>query len=219
VVQPVVDLPDAEPASVIVLATKPHMIPQAIDGLAQRIGPQTLIISVAAGVSVATIKLASSASQPVIRAMPNIGAMVGYSVTAGFASRDTDPQKRALAAMLFGAIGQFSWLEHEADLHTVTAISGSGPAYFFAMCEAMIAAAMQEGLPADTAKSLVLGTVTGSGRLLEQNPDPTLLRGTVTSPNGTTSAGLHALAENDALSRLVAAAVSAARNRSAELSE
>lgn len=213
------NLPDTEPASAIVLATKPQMVAKAIGELTQQIGPQTLLISVAAGIPVQAIKDAATASQPVVRAMPNIGALVGHSVTAAFASPDTGANQQALTEILFNAIGRFTWLAREADLHSVTAISGSGPAYFFAICEAMIGAAVDHGLPPDVAKSLVLGTFSASSHLLEHNPDPSLLRETVTSPNGTTSAGLAALAENDALNRLVTNAVSAASIRSEELSE
>ncbi|PHS04472.1 MAG: pyrroline-5-carboxylate reductase [Blastopirellula sp.] len=212
------DMPDSGPAAAIVLATKPQHIAKALVDVATFIDVNTLVISVAAGVTLGTLKQNCPPGQPVIRAMPNIGAMVGKSATAACASEDVDQEGRNLAEMLFNAIGRLTWLVDESDLHTVTAVSGSGPAYFFAMCEAMITAAVTAGLPIEISTALVLDTISASGRLLDETPDPAKLRETVTSPNGTTAAGLAALSKNAKLNSMVAEAIKAARQRSTELS-
>ncbi len=204
-------------ASALFLATKPQMIPGAVQSLKAQIKPETLLVSVAAGVTIDAIKGVLAAPQPVVRAMPNIGAMVGRSASAAFGSPDVTETQIELVNELFSAVGQLTWLQAENDLHVVTAVSGSGPAYFFAMCEAMIKAAQAEGLSEEVAKSLVLDTISASGRLLDETPDPTHLRKIVTSPNGTTAAGLTRLGLDDALNKLTAQAIVAAKKRSQAL--
>lgn len=213
-----VDLPDNLHASAIVLATKPQMVPDALRALTSQITPKTLIVSVAAGVSVSTIKTALDTPQPVVRTMPNIGATIGRSASAAYPSDDVTSEQKTLTESLYHAVGSLTWLEREDDLHIVTAISGSGPAYFFAMCEAMITSAVQHGLSEKAAKELILGTIDSAAGLLKETPNPEKLRETVTSPNGTTAAGLDVLNSENALSNLLHRTINAARDRSAELS-
>lgn len=208
---------DLAPAAVI-FATKPGGICDAVLRMRDRFLPDTVLISVAAGLKIDQIREASSFSSAVVRVMPNIGAMVGKSASAGIGSSDTTAMQRALVELLFTALGQFTWLNSEDDMHAVTAVSGSGPAYFFALCEAMIAAAMENGLDRDVAETLVHATCAAAGGLVDQTPNATLLRQQVTSPGGTTAAGLEALAENDGLQVVVARAIDAARKRSIEMS-
>ncbi|WP_371224034.1 pyrroline-5-carboxylate reductase family protein [Roseovarius sp. 2305UL8-3] len=210
-------IPKFTAADAVVLATKPEMVADSLKSVREFIGPNSVLVSVAAGVSTDTIKRAISGEPAAVRIMPNIGAMVGHAVSAGYASENATACQKTLVAALFSSIGVFSWLDREDDLHAVTALSGSGPAYYFALCEAMIEAAQTLGLPDETSRNLAIGTVVAAGRLLEQTADPQHLRKTVTSPNGTTAAGLDAMTGGDALSSLVHATLSAARNRSIEL--
>ncbi|MEO9780423.1 MAG: pyrroline-5-carboxylate reductase [Sedimentitalea sp.] len=212
------DLPPNLHPKVVVLATKPQQVNQAITDLGDCIVSDTVVVSVAAGVSTQSISGAAFTDAAIVRVMPNIGALVGSAVSAGFALPETLPHQKALVEELFASVGQMIWLDREEDMHLATAVSGSGPAYYFAFCEAMIAAAETEGLPSDIARALAIGTVTSAGQLLTRKPDPTHLRETVTSPNGTTAAGLGALLSNGELKRLSHDAVRAAAMRSRELS-
>lgn len=211
-------LPAGLKPDVVILAVKPDKVVPALNEIAPHIGPATCIVSVAAGVGIDTIGTALPAGTPIARIMPNIGAMAGYAVSAGFAGPDVPQATEALLDDMFSAIGQMCWVENEDDLHTVTAISGSGPAYFFAFCETLRDAAMAHGLPAATAETLAVGTAISAGRLLEGSPTPEDLRHKVTSPNGTTAAGLAALARDNRLARLLDRTVDAAKARSVELS-
>lgn len=213
------DLPENLQATAIVLATKPQMVPDALRVLSSHITPETLIVSVAAGVTIATIKSSLTTLQPVVRTMPNIGATIGLSASAAYPSDDVTPKQKGLTERLYHAVGNLTWLECENDLHIVTAISGSGPAYFFAMCEAMIAAAVRQGLSQKAAKDLILGTINGAAGLLCETPEPTKLRETVTSPNGTTAAGLEILMSDNTLNNLIDRTIFAACSRSEELSK
>jgi len=215
--QSVERLPKAYKANVVVLATKPQAVTEALDALKGHISSDAVIISVAAGVTIATIKSALTMDQPVVRVMPNIGALVGRSASAAFASPDTRPRQKDLTTTLFKAIGNLTWSQNEDDMHAATAISGSGPAYFFAVCESLISVAVDLGLPRMMAKNLVLTTMAGAGDLLLENPDPRHLRKMVTSPNGTTDAALNVLNADQFLDRLLANTVSAARERSVEM--
>lgn len=201
-----------------VLATKPKMIDIALRTLSSQGHVGSLVISVAAGITIETLSQALHSAKAIARVMPNIGAMVGCSVSAGYASVEATAVQRQLIETLFAAIGSFSWLETEDQLHAVTAVSGSGPAYVFALCEAMIVAGQEQGLSPKTAKALAIGTVCSAGKLLENQPDPTHLRQTVTSPNGTTEAGLSVLKQRGDLRNLVARTIDAAKRRSIELS-
>lgn len=214
--QHVSELPAALSPAAVILATKPDGLVDALKALAHQLEPETVVISVAAGKSIKHIREGTTADQPIVRVMPNIGALATQSVSAGFPS-ETTMAHRTLVDKLFRSIGDFTWLSCEDEMHAVTAVSGSGPAYFFAMCEAMIAATIETGVDINTARTLVLGTCRSAAALLETIPDATLLRERVTSPNGTTAAGLAALDKEDGLQRLISEAVDAARRRSIEM--
>lgn len=200
-----------------VFATKPGGVCAAIEALGDVLAANTALISVAAGLPMDEIQ--KGHARPVIRVMPNIGAMVGQSASAGIASDRVTAAQKVLVETLFRALGGFAWLTSEEDMHVVTAVSGSGPAYFFAMCEAMIDAAVDNGLERGVAETLVNGTCTAAGLLISKTPDAVQLRRQVTSPGGTTAAGLDALAQGDGLRSVVANAVAAARKRSIEMGQ
>ncbi|MDO6729594.1 pyrroline-5-carboxylate reductase [Marinovum sp. 2_MG-2023] len=201
----------------VVFATKPDGVCAAIETIHSHLLPETVLVSVAAGLQIAQMRKSAPGNQPIVRVMPNIGALIGQSASAGIASEQTNADQSALVEVLFRALGHFTWLRSEDEMHVVTAVSGSGPAYFFAMCEAMIASAIENGLSRDVAETLVLATCSAAGGLIEQTPNAALLREQVTSPGGTTAAGLAALARDAALQTVIASAIDAARKRSIEM--
>ncbi|TRW14162.1 pyrroline-5-carboxylate reductase [Glacieibacterium frigidum] len=197
---------------VLVVAVKPQMLAEAAAPLIARLGPDTLIVSIVAGVSSATLS-AMFGGRQVVRTMPNTPASAGQGVTALFG-----PRADGTADALFSAAGTTVWLDDEAQFDAVTAVSGSGPAYVFAMIEALAAAGVAAGLPQALADELALRTVAGAGHLAALGEaSPAALRESVTSPNGTTAAGLAVL--QPALGPLVTATVAAAARRSRELGE
>lgn len=210
-------LPSGLKPDIVIIAVKPDKVRPALTEIRPHLAPTTCVVSVAAGVGTDTIGAALEPGTPVARIMPNIGALAGHSVSAGVTGPGVPPETRALLDEMFSAIGQMAWLDKEDDLHIVTAVSGSGPAYVFAFCEALRDAAMTQGIPAAVAQALAIGTTTSAGRLLEDNPAPDALREMVTSPNGTTAAGVAALEKESRLALLLQDTVEAAKTRSIEL--
>ena len=205
-------IPELAP-DVVVLAVKPQLWRAAVVGLAGRVGKNALVISVMAGVSVADLHDVFI-WQSVARAMPNTPARLGQGVTALW--MPADQRGRSKADTLFAAAGSVVWLDREADFDAVTGLSGSGPAYVFAMIEALATAGQEAGLAPDLAERLALSTVTGAAALAaEGKATPAELRAAVTSPNGTTAAGLAVLQPR--LEELMADTVAAAARRSREL--
>lgn len=212
------ELPQALTPKLIVLATKPQVVPDALPGLARFAGPDVIVLSIAAGTGGAAIAEGLGAPTQVIRAMPNTPAAVGSAITAAYAGPDVAADSRALVEAMMAAAGEVVWLADEADLHAVTATSGSGPAYVFHLAECLAAAAEDQGLAPELAKKLAAQTIIGAGRLLEAGgEDAATLRRNVTSPGGTTAAALDVLMTEDGLARLITEAVRAATRRSREL--
>lgn len=203
-------------ADVVVLATKPQVFPQVLPGLASALPAGAVVISIAAGIPTAQIEQALPSGARVVRTMPNTPALVGAGATAIAAGQNAEEDDLALAEGLFRSVG-IAVRVPEASIDAVTGLSGSGPAYVFAVIEALRDAGIREGLPEDTALLLASQTVFGAAKLLlAQNEPPEVLRERVTSPGGTTRAGLDALARagfDDA----IAGAVRAATRRSVEL--
>ncbi len=201
--------------NVLVLAVKPQIIDPVLDRLGAVMGPHTLVISVAAGIDIARLS-EGLATGRVIRTMPNTPARLGKGITGAFAGPQVDARERETASALLEGVGEVVWLEREGDIDAVTAVSGSGPAYVFHLVEALAAAAEAEGLSPDIAMRLARGTVIGSAALLDADPaSAETQRKNVTSPNGTTAAGLDVLMPE--LTKLITRTVSAARKRSEEL--
>jgi pyrroline-5-carboxylate reductase len=177
----------------------------------------SLIISIAAGIPHAALLRWLGARQWVVRTMPNRPAFNGCGATALYAPPAVEPPQRALAQAIMGAVGTTVWVEHESQLDTVTALSGSGPAYFFLLMEALEAAAHARGLPVDVAHELTLQTALGAAQMARQSREPlATLREQVTSKGGTTAAAL-AVFDAAGLRDIVAAALTAADERSAQL--
>jgi pyrroline-5-carboxylate reductase len=201
---------------VLVLAVKPQIVRQVLAEIAPAVGPHTMVISIVAGIPIATIAGALDTAR-IVRAMPNTPAQVGKGITGAVGSGITDNDRHAADALL-EAMGQVIWFGAEKSLDTVTAVSGSGPAYVFHLVEALAAAAMRHGLEAAEAMKLARQTVIGAAALMDADPLPApQLRENVTSPNGTTAAALSVLMAPDGLEQLIDRAVLAAKRRSEEL--
>jgi len=212
------DLP-SDPAIVLV-AVKPQMMGDALPLLQTLGNGATLFVSVAAGTPIAKFEAVLGAATPIIRAMPNTPAAVGQGITALFGNMHATDAHMAMSEALLRAVGQTVRLAAEAQMDAVTGVSGSGPAYVFHMIEALAAAGEAEGLAPDLAMTLAKATVAGAGALaMQADEDPAQLRVNVTSPNGTTQAGLAVLMdEAQGLPQLMKETVSAATDRSRELS-
>lgn len=203
-------------ASVVILATKPQVFREMLPGVAAAIRPDTLLISVAAGIPTRLVERALPEGARVVRTMPNTPALVGAGATAIAAGSSATDADLDLAEELFRSVG-ISVRVPEEQLDAVTGLSGSGPAYVFAMVEALRDAGMREGLSEEDALQLASQTVFGASRLLRDSREsPGVLRERVTSPGGTTRAGLDAL-DAAGFSEAVIGAVRAATRRSAEL--
>lgn len=203
--------------NVLVLAVKPQVIDAVMESLAPVIAPHTLVLSIAAGISLARLEQGAKTDR-VVRSMPNTPAQIGKGVTGVVAGPGVDQDGKSAAEALLSAAGLVVWLDEEGDLDAVTAVSGSGPAYVFNLVEALAAAGVAQGLDEHVAMVLARQTVIGSAALLEADAAPaSVLRQNVTSPNGTTAAALGVLMADDGLTPLMERAVDAARLRSEEL--
>ncbi len=203
--------------NVLVLAVKPQIIDTVLATLRPIVGPQTLAVSIAAGIDIARLSRGLDMGR-IVRTMPNTPAQIGKGITGAVAGPDVSAEDRAAAEALLRAAGPVVWFDDEAQLDAVTAVSGSGPAYVFHLVEALAAAGKAQGLPDAIAEQLARQTVIGSAALLEADPaSPSVLRQNVTSPNGTTAAGLSVLMGEPGLIDLIDRTVDAARRRSEEL--
>jgi pyrroline-5-carboxylate reductase len=210
----------ARGAHAIVLAVKPQVLKNVCAEIADAAAStRPMIVSIAAGIRIAQIQSWLGADLPVVRAMPNTPALIGAGATGLIANAATNAAQRAQAEALLGSAGSTVWIEREELMDTVTALSGSGPAYFFLLVEALEDAAVAQGLPRETARALAAQTCLGAGRMLvEDGEPPARLRERVTSPGGTTAAALDAFAAGD-LRALAATALAAATRRGQELSD
>lgn len=205
-------LPDA-----VVFAVKPQVVDEVVPPYRRWVRPGTLFLSIVAGKTLAGLSRHLGAAA-IVRTMPNTPAAIGRGITVACASPLVTPEQRRLCDRLLAAIGESAWVENEALLDPVTAVSGSGPAYVFLLIEALARAGEAEGLPADLALGLARSTVAGSGELARLSPEsPAQLRENVTSPGGTTRAALDLLMAPDGLDALILRAVRAASARSREL--
>ena len=202
-----------------VLAVKPQVMRTVCEALrdAAQAG-RPLVVSIAAGITAAQLERWLGHGSAIVRTMPNTPALLGAGVTGLYANAGVDAAGRARAEALLASAGRTVWIDDEARMDAVTAVSGSGPAYVFLLAEAMQAAAEAEGLSGDAARTLVLQTILGAARMLTEGEEaPSELRRRVTSPGGTTQAALEAF-EAGGFGRLVATAIHAATERGRQLS-
>jgi|TARA_B110000902_G_scaffold135893_1_gene157426 pyrroline-5-carboxylate reductase len=212
-------LPDTP--AIVLVAVKPQMMADALPRLQEMGGGATVFVSIAAGTTIAHFENVLGVSTPIVRAMPNTPAAIGKGITAVIGNSTVSVEGVDEAVQLLQAVGQVVRLENEGQIDAVTGVSGSGPAYVFHMIETLAAAGVAQGLPADMAMQLAKATVAGAGALAEAADDtPTQLRVNVTSPNGTTQAGLEVLMdETTGLPPLIVKTVAAAADRSRELAD
>ncbi len=206
-----------EGADVVVLAVKPQIMPEVLDKMRGLVQPGQLVLSVAAGKTIASISRHLGGKHAVIRAMPNTPALMGHGITGIFAGEHCEPHHVEQAETILSATGEVVWVKQESLMDVVTAISGSGPAYYFLLTEALAAAGVDLGLPVEAARRLANHTCYGAGTMVINSEESVReLRHRVTSPGGTTQAALAILRENG-FQRMVRQAVEAATDRGREL--
>jgi pyrroline-5-carboxylate reductase len=204
--------------AVLLMAVKPQVMDDVFPGLAKQAGPETVVLSVAAGRTIASFEKYLPAGTAVVRSIPNTPASVGRGITAAVANSHVTAKQKALCDGLLRSVGAVVWVDHEDQIDAATAVSGSGPAYVFLLAECLAEAGRKAGLPSELAAELARWTVAGAGELLHRSElPPDQLRRNVTSPNGTTHAALHVLMRDDGLQPLLTEAIAAATRRSREL--
>jgi pyrroline-5-carboxylate reductase len=207
--------PDFRPHAAI-LAVKPQLAGDILPRLATCLAGRGVLLSIMAGKGIAGLQAALGV--PVVRAMPNTPAAIGHGITAACAGPGVTAAQRDLCDCLLAAVGDVVWVEDEALIDPITAISGSGPAYVFLLAEIMEQAGIESGVPPALARQLARRTVAGAGALMDRSPEDTAaLRRAVTSPNGATEKALEVLMDADAWPRAVRAAMAAVVRRSREL--
>ena len=210
----------AAQAEVLVLAVKPQALKEVAEALAPTVQKkQPLVISIAAGVRVRDIERWLGGALPIVRAMPNTAALIGSGASGLYANTRTTEAQRDTAESILRAVGVAVWVQNEALIDTVTAVSGSGPAYFFLVMEVLEKAAIKHGLDPATARLLTLETAYGAAKMaLESGEEPSQLRQRVTSPGGTTEQAVQTL-EAGQIERIFDDAVVAAMRRARELAD
>lgn len=208
----------AKKLAVCVVAIKPQVLKSEAPILADFAKGGALMISIAAGTDTKHLFLAWGAKAHIVRAMPNTPGAIGQGITGLYAAKGVSAAGKKTADRLLSALGETLWVAQENLIDSVTAVSGSGPAYLFLMAEAMTEAGIAEGLPRAQAEKLARATVAGAGALLAADKSSAAaLREAVTSPGGTTAAALDVLMAKDGLSALMKRAIHAARKRAEEL--
>lgn len=207
-------------ADVVVLAVKPQIMREVVSGIADAVKDQNkLLISIAAGIRVNNIRDWTGSNEAIVRVMPNTPALIQAGAAALFANEHASEDQRNIAESMMRSVGTAVWLDNEEQMDTVTALSGSGPAYFFYFMEAMESAAQELGLDEEMARLLTIETALGAAKMaLLSSHDPATLRKDVTSPGGTTESALNVF-KNKKLDEIITAAMQAAKQRSIELSE
>jgi pyrroline-5-carboxylate reductase len=209
---------DVGAVATLVVALKPQSFREAGPDLKPFAGPATLVVSIMAGTTIASIEAVCGGS--VVRAMPNTPAAIGRGITVAVAAKNVSSAQRAVADALLRATGSVEWVDDESLMDAVTAVSGSGPAYVFLLAEELARAGIEAGLSAELATRLARETVAGSGELLHRSDlSSATLRQNVTSPGGTTAAALEVLMGKDGMQPLLTRAVAAATRRSKELAK
>jgi len=208
-----------EQSEVVLLAVKPQVMDQVLAEIAPAIRPSHLVISIAAGIPLATLSRALAAGTRTVRVMPNMPALIGKGMSVMVGGAAASSEDLRITEQLFAGIGEVVAIDDERLMDAVTAVSGSGPGFIFAFAEALVEAAQEVGLSADLAVTLVEQTLYGAAALLHRSPETAAtLRAMVSSPGGTTLAGLDALAAGG-FSETLRSAIRAATRRSRELSK
>ena len=208
-----------ERANLVVAAVKPQIIPSALTAIRDQLGPNTALLSIAAGIPIRSLQTHAGEDVPIIRCMPNTPAMIGLGASALYAADSVSAVHRELAEKVTNAAGNTVWVSREELLDAVTAVSGSGPAYFFTLIEAIACTGVELGLEEEVAMALTVQTALGAASLAAQATEPVAtLRENVTSPGGTTEQALQSLQAND-FDAVVAEAVRQCAARAKALGE
>jgi pyrroline-5-carboxylate reductase len=211
------ELPLSETFDAVLLGVKPQLLDQVAPALAPLVGPDTVVLSILAGVELASLRARFPQAQALVRIMPNLAAAIGKSPIAMIGQGVSDSQRDAITALMT-PLGLPEWLAEEGSLDAVTALGGSGPAFVYRFIAALAEGGEALGLPRDQAGRMALSMVEGAAALAAQSPfDPDELARRVASPGGTTEAGLQVLDYDQALAKLVSATLRAACNRSADM--
>ena len=206
-----------ENADVVVLAVKPQVLTKVLSEMASALPSNALVLSIVAGIPLSTISDALVGSSPIVRCMPNTPALLGLGITGMYANNRVSAEQKKLAETVASAAGQWVWVDEETHIDAVTAVSGSGPAYFFYLMEAMIEAGVELGLSRDLAAKLTVATATGAAAMATQpGADAAILRQNVTSRGGSTERAL-GLFDEGQLNPKIRTALAGAAQRSAEL--
>lgn len=205
-------------ADLVVIAVKPQVAAEAVRAITSRIDGRALVVSIMAGIRSNDLRRWLGAGPSIVRCMPNTPALIGFGMTALYAAPGLPDAARERATALLDAVGETVWIDREDQLDAVTAVSGSGPAYFFLVAEALQAAGIAAGLPSDVAATLARQTARGAAEMAAAGGDVAELRRQVTSPGGTTAAAV-AVLEASGLRDAFARAVDAAAARSRELAD
>lgn len=210
----------AQQADVIILAVKPQIMAAVCRDIAPVVqNTRPLVISIAAGLEAVTLDTWLGGGLPLVRVMPNTPSLVGKGAAGLFANDQVSEAQKDTVEKIFGSIGSALWVDDEASLHAVTALSGSGPAYFFLMLEALEGAATEAGMTAETARALAIQTMAGAAEMAARSEhDPGQLKRNVMSPGGTTEQAINAF-EQGGLRGLVKQAYQAAYQRSEEMAK
>ena len=211
------ELVDTVQFDVIVIAIKPQIFNDISSEIGACIDDSGLIVSIMAGVETNRINSCLGKDIKIIRCMPNLAALVNYSVNVAYIAGTVDSSQKVTFEELFNGSGPIKWIDNEDLMHKTTALSGSGPAYYFAFTEALIKAGESMGLSSKQASDLAIDTFLGTAALIKENRSPEVLRERVTSKGGTTAAALSILMKNNCLDNLVKDALVAAEKRSKEL--
>lgn len=205
---------------VVVLAVKPPILAEVVKQIAPALqNNNLLIISIVAGITQQSIAIWLSGEFAIVRCMPNMPALVRSGATALYANKHVNNEQKTLAENILRSVGISVWVNYESQLDAVTAVSGSGPAYYFLLMEAMEKAALALGLDARTARLLIIQTALGAAKMaLESDETPTQLRNRITSPGGTTQKAVQIL-ESGGLTRLISDALHAAKERANEIAK
>jgi pyrroline-5-carboxylate reductase len=211
------EMPDVP--AVMVLAVKPQVMDEVLPPLKQHLGKASVVLSIAAGQTLASMERHLGEDVAIVRSMPNTPAAIGRGITVACTNSHVSGAQKDICDALLGAAGSVAWTSDEAALDPVTAVSGSGPAYIFLLAECMEEAGVEAGLDRELARRLARETVSGAGELLRRSDESAdQLRKNVTSPGGTTAAALEILMGDEGLQQLMTSAVKAATERSRELS-
>ena len=208
------------PPEIIVLAVKPQIMADILPPLREKAGPDTLFLSIAAGKNLAMLARYLGESRPIIRCMPNTPASIGQGMSVACPNSFVSARQEEHCTALLSAVGAIAWIGDEKQMDVVTAISGSGPAYLFALTECLALSGIRQGLDAELSWQLASTTMTGAAALMRHGDDsPVVLRKNVTSPGGTTEAALEILMDKNGLPELMDKTIRAATERSRKLSE